>query len=1685
MMRNMRPIAVRAPMQGGMAAAQVAAGPAGTAANACFTCHQPGHLARDCPHRAMQPRAGVAPAAAAPIANGPGRVGAVMDDQGGSNGMMISSEEAAELIPLKQYVSLGYPGLGMIGTIRPELESRDVAEWRPSSSKMETGGPTFVTGEIDVLEVTRALDHRIPLSIGHLRSISEQANERMMQHCKANRKRFALARAKDQKAKAPTLEEKADVAPDSIRVGLIQKDDHFLRSKPILWKSTECDIEVWGVPYSAIIDSGAAVLAISLRVVERAGRKNDLIMLTEKDQLVLADEEMLKTVGRMTNVAFRLGKVHALGDVVVLDVNTYDVLFKLPALVALRANLNFERRSVILRNIGGKPYVIPIRLTLRTSVKVNVRILDQMYELHVPQYVPDEIHRLIADILIEYQGAISVSDVDIGLSVVVQHEIQTGNHSPIHCKPYRYSLTERKTALQRIREFEANRWIEPATGPWSFPVVLVPKKNGSVRICIDYRKLNDITIKDVYPLPRIDDLLDAIGCANYFSKFDIQHRFHHILVKEEDRPKTAFVLFEGTWQWVRCPMGICNAPATFQRAMNVTFHNFVNKTRLTQGMINFCVIVYMDDILVYSDTFHGHAQHIELTLGSLRDAGFKIALEKSEFFLPEISFLGYVVTRGGLRPDSRKVAAVKEAPVPTSLTQVRAFLGLASYYRRFIKGFAAIARPLTNLQRKEQPLHWDDECDQAFGTLKDALVMAPILIRPDPSRQFILITDWQPEAISAILAQKGNDGKEHVIEYASRTVPDERRNDFALQGECYAVVWGIQHFHPYLYGQKFLLVTDHEPLLALKKLTNYTGMIGRWAMRLQEYEFDIVHRKTERHGNADGLTCLHRPERPRCRGLLTQELTVPIAQLADDLDVSIVSQVDPRLVPHVTSRTLSPYLQWSACVEGFPSRIPPSRLDYLDPRDIVDPAFYRPSYEDELEEIIREELAEESSEEEEENPNEDEEGSAQQREGEEDELLQMENEEEEEEEDSEQGSGDDNDEEHADEDPQLEIAPVADLQISNDPTLDPEPPQPDDDDVAQMAGPCLQVLVSALPVLEGAVEAAFGSILKSYSAYKEPTSPELLNIRFDLTTSARIRYKPYLTIDLSEFGYVDIEVVCADTPWCPDCRRFFHSAGDPDCPTNKRKKTYPQKSKGKAPVEEESEKEKDKGNGRRKQKEKTSKQKVDQTFQPQNKSGGGRDDHKTQNKENLSESSKGWQMVVWRGRKKMTYMPKGDANLAGDEATKAVDKPGDKAGESEEGQADKTAKEKDWEEEGGKEDIRQKPQTEAEEEGDGKKIDDSEQMDEDGENEEDALIRKKKGDNKAEATDRDLRDMDSMRKANPFWKPVPDSSSDKGQTEKPLVENLGEDEVSTKNERIFIIDDEDILGEGNEAEEKMKGHRVVPEGEDEEVEEEEEERGTGEKSEAESGEESDRDLLGFMGKELEGDPQGQTKSSAEKTDVPDLRSGPSTPVGEKTAGLGSFKIYDNLFFRPVPSVSEPQHLQHPEGISPSILGGSGTLQRGGRRWNDTLKGDSPSKRKKVLEGRGVGSYSAGHRVSTTAILPLDLTKTRKRSFLHQTGGKQLSFAGPMKTLTKRDKVKGPAKSYLAPLICSETPLGTMVLTRILTNEALEIPVIQVNSPPTEGEVLDLTKRHVLNHTRSVSILPTMKRMKISMAPTQG
>ncbi|GBG68965.1 hypothetical protein CBR_g3664 [Chara braunii] len=805
----------------------------------------------------------------APIANGPGRVGALMEEVDGGGSALATTEEAAELIPLDQYVSLGYPELGMIETIRPAPEQKEVAEWRPSPGEMESGGPTFVTGEIDVLNIVRALDHRIPLSIVHLLSISEQANEQMLQHCEANRKRFALARTPNVKAKSPSPEENMAGSSDPIRVGLIQKDDHFLQIKPIPWKFAECDIEIRGIPYNAIIDSGAAVLATLLRVVERAGRKNDLIMLSEKDQLVSADEEKIKTVGRMTNVAFRLGKVHALGDVVVLDVNTYDVLFGLPALVALRANQDFERRSIVLRNTRGKPYAVPMKLTLRTTINAVPRV-----------------------------------------------------------------------SLMMAGTLRMISWDESADGKSS---------------------TNDADNSDEDD-PEISKL--APQCVYYPPPRTIARTMH--LTSRNVQRTNAMILGEPLVQISRMvgSLKICNVPATFQRAMNMIFQNFVNKTWLTQGMINFCVIVYMDDILVYSETYHGHAQHIEWTLGALRDAGFKITLENSEFFLSKISFLGYVVTRGGLRPNSRKVAAVREARVPTSLTQVQAFSGLASYYRRFIKGFAAIARPLTNLLRKDKSFTSRHHRDSAGDSLRHLSDVARLGWGSADS------VDRSPGSARRHRRAGARHGPPAslVSKLASDRAPGASSLRVAPMSHRCVSYFGLPSSIPTLWQSvqaptlSYRVKENSAPLLSEEKWDTWWEDYIELAFCLLEIEFrwseaapfgegpehpeDSVELliiqawRTAEQGDLLGIVFGKAEEGNLA--LITDELLVFLTQLMDDLPLDILSHSDKQPDTHMLSRTLEPHLVRSTCTEiDEDNCLYPSQALYLE-IDVTDLTFWDP-----------------------------------------------------------------------------------------------------------------------------------------------------------------------------------------------------------------------------------------------------------------------------------------------------------------------------------------------------------------------------------------------------------------------------------------------------------------------------------------------------------------------------------------------------------------------------------------------------------------------------------------------------------------------------------------------------------------------------------------------------------------------
>ncbi|GFW93036.1 retrovirus-related Pol polyprotein from transposon 17.6 [Trichonephila clavipes] len=336
---------------------------------------------------------------------------------------------------------------------------------------------------------------------------------------------------------------------------------------------------------------------------------------------------------------------------------------------------------------------------------------------------------------------------------------------------------------------QENDIIEPSSSPWASPIVLVRKKDGSTRFCVDYRKLNDVTKKDSYPLPRIDDTLDTLSGHKWFSTLDLKSGYWQVEIHPEDREKTAFTSGQGLWQFKVMPFGLCNAPATFERLMET-------------------------------------------------------------------------VLKEGVRTDPEKVSAVKNWKRPENLRELRSFLGLCTYYRKFVKGFSNIARPLHKLTESKQKFQWTKECEDSFLQLKEALTSSPILIYPQPDKPFILDTDASTESVGAVLSQE-IDGQERVVAYWSKCLSKPERNYCVTRKELLAIVKAIEHFHHYLYGQKFLLRTDHASLTWLMNFRNTEGQVARWIQRLNEYYVDIRHRKGSSHGNADALSGRPCPE--NCR----------------------------------------------------------------------------------------------------------------------------------------------------------------------------------------------------------------------------------------------------------------------------------------------------------------------------------------------------------------------------------------------------------------------------------------------------------------------------------------------------------------------------------------------------------------------------------------------------------------------------------------------------------------------------------------------------------------------------------------------------------------------------------------------------------------------------------------------------
>ena len=344
-------------------------------------------------------------------------------------------------------------------------------------------------------------------------------------------------------------------------------------------------------------------------------------------------------------------------------------------------------------------------------------------------------------------------------------------------------------------------------------------------------------------MPLVSETLDALRGTNYFSTLDFKSGYWQISMHPSSREKTAFATHNGLYEFLVMPFALTNSGASFQRLMG----------HILRGLEYRFALIYIDDIIIFSKSVEEHLSHLEEVFKRLREANVKLNPKKCSFVKPIVKYLGHVVTPDGISPDSDKVRVVQDFPTPTNLKQLRTFLGLANYYRRFIRGFSHIARPLNALTKKGVKFCWTQSCDDAFDKLKRALVSAPILAYPNFKKPFLLFVDASSTGIGFTLAQNQN-GKEVVIAYNGRGLNSAEQNCTTTEGEALALVEGVRKFQPYLHNRKFTVYTDHSSLRWLMNVRDATGRLARWALLLQQYDFDIVHRPGKIHGNADNLS---------------------------------------------------------------------------------------------------------------------------------------------------------------------------------------------------------------------------------------------------------------------------------------------------------------------------------------------------------------------------------------------------------------------------------------------------------------------------------------------------------------------------------------------------------------------------------------------------------------------------------------------------------------------------------------------------------------------------------------------------------------------------------------------------------------------------------------------------------------
>ena len=505
--------------------------------------------------------------------------------------------------------------------------------------------------------------------------------------------------------------------------------------------------------------------------------------------------------------------------------------------------INYNHQQYTLRPkfnrlVRDLTYLISHRQMNRLTKNNQVQDLFVCYSSMLPQGMEQSQHDKLQQFRQEYPEVFQDNLPGLPPHRDIHHIIDTGDAEPINRPPYKMSPLELDELRKQLDELLALGFIQPSMSPWGAPVLFVRKKNGEMRLCVDYRALNQVTKRHSHPLPRIDECLERLSQAKYFSSIDLKSGYHQLRIRPEDVPKTAMNTRYGSFEWLVLGFGLRNAPPAFQSVINKALDDCIDKYAL----------VYLDDILIYSKTYEDHENHVRQVLNRLRDAKLVANIKKTELFKTELEFVGFHISAAGILPSKSKVKAIQDWPVPTNVQMVRQFIGLCSHYRRFIRGFSSITSCLTDLTKgtgaKKRSIVWTQECQAAFEKIKNCMTAAPVLLPPDPAKPYIIEVDSSDYSVGGVLMQEDDAGVMHPVAFESKKLSMAECAYPAQERELLAVLHALRIWCCFVEGRQFVVRTDHHPLVYFRSRRKPPPpRLIRWMAELELYDPIIQYKK--------------------------------------------------------------------------------------------------------------------------------------------------------------------------------------------------------------------------------------------------------------------------------------------------------------------------------------------------------------------------------------------------------------------------------------------------------------------------------------------------------------------------------------------------------------------------------------------------------------------------------------------------------------------------------------------------------------------------------------------------------------------------------------------------------------------------------------------------------------------------